>query len=112
MNRINSLLIKAVVVLPLLAIGAPAAQAQVVVGVGVYPPAAYIATSQPEYFEGRPHYWYNNHWYYRDGNRWSYYRSEPGFLHERRSHWGDRRVVAHGRPERVVHVNERYHYRR
>ena len=55
----------------------------------VAPPAAYIATTEPEYFEGRPVYFYNNYWYYRDGyGRWSYYRSEPAYLRGRREHWG------------------------
>src|SRR5678810_1215182 len=55
------------------------ARAQIVVTFA--PPAAYIATSQPEYFGGRPVYWYNNAWYYRDHNRWYYYRHEPVYLH-------------------------------
>ncbi len=65
-----------------IAIASPTeASAQVVeVGVGVpvgvnyYPPAAYIATAQPEYYQNRPVYYYNNSWYYRDHGRWSYYR--------------------------------------
>ena len=60
------------------------ARAQIVVTFA--PPAAYIATSQPEYFEGRPVYWYNNNWYFRDHGRWTYYRREPVYLHGRRAH--------------------------
>jgi hypothetical protein len=54
------------------------------------PPPAYIATIQPEYFEGRPVYWYGNHWYFRDERGWHFYRNEPRALHERRANW-DRR---------------------
>src|SRR5450432_2256276 len=50
-----------------------------------YPPAATIASVEPVYYEGRPTYFYNNQWYYRNGNGWAYYRSEPGFLRERRA---------------------------
>jgi hypothetical protein len=86
------------------------ADAQVVVGVGVnyYPPAAYIATAQPEYFENRPVYYYNNSWYYRDHGRWSYYRSEPDYLRGRRANWGEHRYGG----GRVVREPVRYHYRR
>jgi hypothetical protein len=78
-------------------VGAPGkAQAQYVA-----PPAppspAYIATVQPEYFEGRPVYLYNNNWYYRDEHGWNYYRTEPAFLRDRRGSWGNR---------------PRYHYHR
>jgi hypothetical protein len=45
-----------------------------------YPPDSYIATAQPFYYEGRPAYFYNNRWFYRDGARWNYYRSEPAVL--------------------------------
>lgn len=41
------------------------------------------AALQVEY-EGRPTYYYRDHWYYRDGNRWQYYRSEPNVLLEQR----------------------------
>jgi hypothetical protein len=103
------------------------ADAQISVSVGVAPPSAYIATTQPEYFEGRPVYWYNNNWYYRDHGRWSYYRSEPGYLRERRGHWGNRphyqehdrgreheRVIEHDRGRERDHREgpARYRYRR
>jgi hypothetical protein len=68
------------------------AQAQPGVEVVVEPPSAFIATAAPEYFEGRPVYYYNNYWYYRDHGRWGYYRSEPGYLRDRRAHWVDRHV--------------------
>lgn len=54
------------------------------VGYYDYPPDAFIATSEPVYWEGRPAYWYGDRWYYRDGGRWSYYQSEPRGLYEHR----------------------------
>jgi hypothetical protein len=53
------------------------------------PPPAYIATTQPEYFEGRPVYLYNGQWYYRDEHGWNYYRNEPPYLRDRRAHWNE-----------------------
>jgi hypothetical protein len=36
-------------------------------------------------YEGRPTYFYNDSWYYRDtGGRWQHYRSEPNELREHR----------------------------
>jgi len=79
------------IIIPLtLALAPTKADAQITVTVGVAPPSAYIATTEPEYFEGRPVYWYNNNWYYRDHGRWSYYRSEPRYLRERRGRWVER----------------------
>jgi hypothetical protein len=66
-------------------LGSAPARAGVVV-VEVFPPAAYIATAAPVYFEGRPAYWYGNRWYYRDGGAWRYYHDEPRFLHDYRYH--------------------------
>ena len=54
-------------------------------GVGYdYPSDAYIATTEPVYFDGRATYWYGGNWYYREGNRWSHYDREPPALQERR----------------------------
>ena len=50
-----------------------------------YPPDAYIATTEPVYYEGRPSYYYGNRWYYRDGGRWNHYEHEPPMLYQRRS---------------------------
>ena len=49
-----------------------------------YPPDAYIAATEPVYFEGHAAYWYGNRWYYRDGGRWGHYDREPAFLYQRR----------------------------
>lgn len=49
-----------------------------------YPPDAYIATTEPVYFEGHAAYWYGGRWYYRDGGRWNHYDREPAGLREHR----------------------------
>ncbi len=54
--------------------------------VEIFPPAAFIATSAPVYFEGHATYWWGNQWYYRDGRNWRAYREEPAYLHEYRGH--------------------------
>lgn len=67
-------------------------QGQVTVSYG--PSPSYIATAQPEYYNGRPVYWYNGYWYYQDDHsQWSYYRTEPVYLHQRRAQWS---VSTHG----------------
>ena len=45
-----------------------------------YPPDEFIVSAEPQYYEGRPAYFYHNRWFYRDGARWGYYRSEPAAL--------------------------------
>jgi hypothetical protein len=40
---------------------------------GDYPPADYIATVEPVYFEGHAAYWYGNRWYHYD-------REPPGLV--------------------------------
>ena len=56
------------------------AQVQIVIS----PPAWFIATSWPVYFEGHATYWYGDRWYYRDGGAWRYYREEPAHLRDYR----------------------------
>jgi hypothetical protein len=60
------------------------AKAQIVVA---GPPAAYVASYEPIYYNGFAHYYYRNRWYYRDHNAWRGYDREPGFLHEHRGEW-------------------------
>ena len=68
-----------------------------------FPPATYVATVEPVYYQGAPMYWYNNYWYWRDARaQWHYYQREPQFLHERRMH---------APPARYVH-EQRYPRRR
>jgi len=65
----------------------------------VYPPAEWLATSTPVYYEGRPAYWWGNRWYYRNGAGWGYYHDEPGYLRDYRGRpgWGGRRFYeGHG----------------
>jgi hypothetical protein len=50
-----------------------------------YPPAGYIATATPVYYQGYATYWYGGRWYWRDGGAWRAYRSEPGYLREHRA---------------------------
>jgi hypothetical protein len=54
----------------------------------VAPPSEFIATAEPVYYEGHPAYWYNNHWYYRNGASWGWYHDEPGFLRDYRGRPG------------------------
>jgi hypothetical protein len=58
--------------------------AQAEVRIEISPPSWYIATSRPVYYEGRPAYWYDNHWYYREGRSWRTYNDEPRYLREHR----------------------------
>jgi hypothetical protein len=91
-----------------MAIAPSIADAQPVVVTYYAPPAAYIATSAPEYFENRPVYYYNGYWYYRDSGRWLYYRHEPDYLRERRVRW----VRPEHREYRGSDWGHRYRYRR
>jgi hypothetical protein len=63
------------------------------VEVTIFPPAWFIATSSPEYYDGHATYWYEDRWYYRDGNSWRHYDSEPAPLRESRgNHEGQRKL--------------------
>ena len=54
-------------------------------GPAVDPSPAFVATTPPYYYDGRPAYWYGNRWRYRDqSGRWTHYRSEPGPLRDAR----------------------------
>jgi len=51
----------------------------------IYPDDAYIAAAEPVYYNGVPHYWYRDRWYYRNGRSWAWYGGgEPGYLHDYR----------------------------
>jgi hypothetical protein len=52
---------------------------------GYYPPAAYVATTAPVYYDGYPTYWYGGRWYRRDHRGWQAYRQEPQHLREHRA---------------------------
>ena len=63
-----------------------------------YPPATYVSTAEPVTYEGRPVYWYRDHWYYRDGGGWRHYRSEPTVLREHRVAAARRQPGWHAQP--------------
>lgn len=63
------------------------AEAQVI----YYPPSEYVAAYRPYYYNGYPHYFYHNAWYYRDGGAWRGYDREPGALYNYRGNWGGHR---------------------
>jgi hypothetical protein len=65
-----------------------------------YPPDAYIATTEPVYFEGHAAYWYGGRWYYRDGGRWNHYDREPPGLYQRRMQSPPRQRTYESRPMR------------
>jgi hypothetical protein len=52
-----------------------------------YPPAEFIATTEPVYYQGHAAYWYGGRWYYHDAHGgWGHYDREPQELANRRSH--------------------------
>ena len=77
------------------------ANAQEVV-LDVAPPAAFLATVEPFYYDDRPVYWYANRWRYRDAQGWHSYDAEPRLLQERRAHLPQTRwsYAAHGNAAR------------
>jgi hypothetical protein len=88
MNSISKLLLSAVLPLAAMTAYAPAVNAQVV----VYPTPAYVASYQPIYYNGYAHYYWNNHWVYRDRvGVWHGYATEPPVLWARRGEWVSRR---------------------
>src|SRR5579863_1516527 len=60
-------------------------------GPAVDPSAAFVATTPPYYYDGRPAYWYDNRWRYREGEAWSHYRTEPPQLRAARMQMGGAR---------------------
>ena len=81
MNRSLVTMLTGVVVASCLA----SAPARAGVQVRIFPPAAFMATATPVYFEGHAAYWYGNSWHYRDGRNWRTYRVEPRYLREYRT---------------------------
>ena len=91
MNRADSTAFKALLVtLPLAGSTAVLEPGEASAQDSRSPPAAFIATTLPEYFDGRPVYWWDGFWFYRDGRRWNFYRDEPQPLSGLRSGWGHR----------------------
>jgi hypothetical protein len=77
-------------VVPMLAVASYSGEAQAQ-RVWVGPPAAYVASYTPYYYNGYAHYYYGNQWYYRDHGAWRGYDHEPGALHDQRGGWGGHR---------------------
>jgi len=65
---------------------------------GDYPPDAYIATTEPVYFNGYASYWYGGRWYYQNGGRWNHYDREPAGLYQRRMQGAQRRRTYESHP--------------
>jgi hypothetical protein len=76
----------------------------------INPPAFFIATTRPVYFQGHANYWYRNSWRYREGHTWRTYRTEPQYLREYRGrHQPERHYYGHrhDRHDRHDHHGER-----
>jgi hypothetical protein len=86
---------KAAVVAGALMMGVTSTPAQAQVEISLVPPVWFRATARPVFHEGRATYWYNNRWYYRNGNDWDYYREEPVYLRDYRGHRGFDRERQH-----------------
>jgi len=80
MTRIRYNLVKAALCAGAITTCLASAPAQAQVEIRVFPPPAFVVTASPEYYEGHATYWYQNHWYYRDGSAWRYYNEEPAHL--------------------------------
>ena len=80
MTRALSTMLKGVLCGGLIAACLAPAPAQAQIEVRIHPPAWYVATTTPVYYEGRPAYWYRDRWYYRQGRQWRDYREEPSYL--------------------------------
>lgn len=91
MNRIILTILTGVVLA--LCLGSTPASAGVSIRIGG-PPAVYIATSRPVYYENRATYWHGGRWHYRDGRGWHTYRREPRYL---RNHRNQQRRHYYGR---------------
>jgi hypothetical protein len=92
-------IVKGVLCAGAIAVSLASAPARAQVVVEFSPPAAFVATSAPVYYEGHASYWYGNRWYYRDGGAWRYYHNEPAHLRERRAQHEPQRQLygrAHG----------------
>jgi len=67
-----------------------------------YAEATYVPPDVETYpqttYDGRVVYLVNDRWYYRDGARWQYYRSEPEPLHRHRTRIYVQHEANRGRP--------------
>ncbi len=73
-----------------------------------------IETYPSVVYDGQPVYFYGDHWWHRDGSRWTYYRDEPAELHRQRDvviH-APRRAVRPAPPRTEVREEEHHEERR
>ncbi|HXB55152.1 MAG TPA: hypothetical protein VN461_10240 [Vicinamibacteria bacterium] len=84
-----------------------AAPARAGIDIQIFPPAAFIATAAPVYFQGHAAYWYGGHWHYREGREWRTYSEEPRYLHEYRAHHEPERHYYGRESEHHYHERER-----
>jgi hypothetical protein len=62
------------------------------------PPPSYVASYSPVYYNGLAHYYWHDHWYYRDRyGAWQYYENEPVYFREYHTTWSGRRYWWHRR---------------
>jgi hypothetical protein len=61
-----------------------------------------IDTYPSTVYEGRPVYYYGDHWYYREGPRWRYYNAEPTELYRYRTRVQQAPPARYRRYERVA----------
>jgi hypothetical protein len=83
-QRLVTTTLKGFLVASAVAAGLASTPARAQIEVSLFPPAAFIATSSPVYYEGHAAYWYGNRWQYREGGNWHSYREEPSYLRESR----------------------------
>ena len=86
MNRRLGTMLTGALVASCLAIPASAG-----ITIQINPPAFFIATTRPVYYQGHANYWYGNSWRYRDGRTWRTYRTEPQYLREYRGRYQPQR---------------------
>jgi hypothetical protein len=102
---------RAIFWMALLVVLPASAQMTVDVQIGPPPPPEYIATTPPAYYQGRPCYFYDGYWHFRDQRgTWRYFREEPRFLAERRVREPPRHIYYERR--RYIDQNDRRYERR
>jgi hypothetical protein len=69
----------------------------------------YVERYPQTVYEGRPVYYYDDHWYYQRGPRWVYYREEPRPLIEYRESPAFRERYEHRHYDRGPRHHEHWH---
>jgi hypothetical protein len=87
MKPVFVLLLKVFLFVGVLSTCLVSSDARAQIQVTISPPAWFISTAAPVYYDGHVLYWYGDRWYFRHGNSWRYYTEEPVHLREyRRQH--------------------------